>query len=83
MERLIGIQVKANGGPYKVPESIIWANGKEYPIESVECVRPAALCGSPINGIRYTVVVKGARRNLYLEVSSPDAPWYLETERIS
>lgn len=56
------------------PLSIIWENGREYKIQKVMDIRPAASLKAGGVGIRYTVIIENKERYLFLE----EDKWFLE-----
>ena len=51
---------------YMQPKSIIWTNGKVFPIEGIRDFRPAESVGN-FRSDCYTVVVGGQERHLFFE----------------
>ncbi|MBV1708460.1 MAG: hypothetical protein KMY54_01255 [Erysipelothrix sp.] len=56
------------------PLVIIWKNGVKYSIDKVTQVVLAASLKSGGAGVRYTCIIGGARRYLFLE----DDRWFIE-----
>ena len=56
------------------PKSIVWENGKTYPIERVLTVMSCASLRVGGRGTRYTVLIGGRERCLYEE----DGRWFVE-----
>lgn len=70
----VGVKVSVDSEGNTKPTSIIWENGEEYPIDKVKYKIPAASLKVGGRGIRYTVVIKGAERELYNE----EGRWFVE-----
>jgi len=49
------------------PRSIIWTDGREYPIDRVKDVRSAPALKAGGQGDRYTVMILGQERYLFFE----------------
>ena len=67
---------------YMQPKSIVWTNGKIFPIESIRDFRPAESVGN-FRSDCYTVVVGGQERHLFFEKVDPlftgrIGRWYVE-----
>ena len=56
---------------YMQPRTIIWEDGRIYPIEQVRDFRPASTLEPGTHGDRYTVVIQGKERFLFFERSDP------------
>lgn len=73
---------------YMLPTSIIWDNGKVYPIESVRDFRPAAsIIGSNLPGDCYTVMIHGQEKHLFFEKTDPlfsskVGRWFVESTAV-
>ena len=79
----IDVNVAFRSDGSMLPRSILWSNGRTYPIDRVLNVRAcnAARCGG--QGDRYTVMMRGQRRYLYFEHGlDPDdsriGRWFVE-----
>ena len=57
-----------------VPQFLLWTDGKRYPIDKVISKERRA---SPVGGcgMRYTCLIQGKRRNLFLEKDR----WFIES----
>lgn len=71
---------------YLQPRSILWKNGKAFPIEEIRDFRPAeSAAGRDLPcGDCYTVVIGGQERLLYFEHADPRTAgragrWFLES----
>ncbi len=69
---------------YMQPRSIIWSDGRVFPIEQVRDFRPAAMLESGRSGDCYTVIVHGQERHLFFERFDPQfagrfGRWFVET----
>ena len=67
---------------YMQPKSIVWTNGKIFPIESIRDFRPAESVGN-FRSDCYTVVAGGQERHLFFEKVDPlftgrIGRWYVE-----
>ena len=56
------------------PLVIIWKNGVKYAIDKITQVALAASLKAGGAGVRYTCIIQGARRYLFLE----DDRWFIE-----
>jgi len=56
------------------PTSLIWEDGREYPIDRVTDIRRAASLKAGGTGIRYTCKVAGKQVHLFLE----EDRWFME-----
>lgn len=59
-----------------VPLSIYWKDGREFPIDRVIDARPAASLRAGGYGIRFTVLIDGKQRFLWLEEGNER--WFVE-----
>ena len=68
------------------PKSIIWKDGRVFPIDSVRDFRPASSVDQSLPGDCYTVVIKGETKHLFFERSqdrfaSHFGRWFVESIR--
>ncbi|HAM62858.1 MAG: hypothetical protein A2Y20_00260 [Firmicutes bacterium GWF2_51_9] len=56
------------------PLYIVWHNGVEYPIDKVMQITRAASLRAGGTGIRYTCLIQGSQRYLFLE----EDRWFIE-----
>ena len=66
------------------PKSIIWKDGRVFPIDSVRDFRPASSVDQSLPGDCYTVVIKGETKHLFFERSqdrfaSHFGRWFVES----
>ena len=66
------------------PRSIIWQDGRVFPIDSVRDFRPASSLDQRLPGDCYTVVIKGETKHLFFERSqdrfaSHFGRWFVES----
>lgn len=69
---------------YMQPRSIVWENGKVFPIDAIRDFRPAGT----VDGLRhdcYTVLIGGQERHLFFEKVDPLfasrlGRWYVEVQ---
>ena len=66
------------------PRSIIWQDGRVFPIDSVRDFRPASSLDQSLPGDCYTVVIKGETKHLFFERSqdrfaSHFGRWFVES----
>ena len=69
---------------YMQPRSIIWQDGRVFPIDSVRDFRPASSLDQSLPGDCYTVVIKGETKHLFFERSqdrfaSHFGRWFVES----
>ena len=55
---------------YMQPSSIIWSDGRIFPIDRIKDFRPAASLGN-LSGDCYTVVIQGHEKHLFFERTDP------------
>lgn len=56
------------------PLFLVWENGVKYPIDKVLNVRKAASLKAGGRGVRYSCLISGQKKDLYLE----DDKWFVE-----
>ena len=62
-----------------VPLSFVWENGARYEIDKVTDVRPAASLKAGGAGIRYTVMICGQSKYMFLEEETRGvSKWFME-----
>ena len=71
------IEVRRKDGKL-LPLALVWENGVRYKIDKVLDVRQAASLKAGGAGMRYTVIVRGHERYLFLEEDRAGAKWFLE-----
>lgn len=65
------------------PRSIIWKDGRVFPIDAVRDFRPASSVDHSLPGDCYTVVIRGETKHLFFErcqdrFSSHFGRWFVE-----
>ena len=61
------VRVDFNDEGTMLPRSILWADGREYPIDRVKDIRSAPAQKAGGQGDRYTVMIAGQERFLFFE----------------
>ena len=66
------------------PRSIIWKDGRVFPIDTIRDFRPASSVDQDLPGDCYTVVIRGATKHLFFERSqarfaSHFGRWFVES----
>ncbi len=61
-----------------LPISILWEDGTQYEIDRVVDIRPAASLKAGGCGIRYTCMIKGREKHIFLENNR----WFVEGKNI-
>ncbi len=69
---------------YMQPRTIIWKDGRSYPIEQVRDLRPASSVRDGQSGYCYTVMIHGQEKYLFFErtdprIASKFGRWFVET----
>ncbi len=68
---------------YMQPRSIIWRDGRIFPIEQVRDLRPVSSVRDGRSGYCYTVIVHGQEKSLFFErtdprIASKFGRWFVE-----
>ena len=50
-----------------LPQEVIWADGRVFPIESVEACRPMVILDGRSYQDCYTVIIRGKKKQLFFE----------------
>ena len=74
----VSVTTKCDTTGYITPQSIIWKDGRVFPIDSVRDFRPASWAERPLEGYnRYTVMIRGEEKNLYCEPGRLGSRWFV------
>lgn len=68
--------VKFDTNGNMMPLSIVWSNGKSYPIDKVSDVRRASSQKSGGMGWRYNITIQNKERYLFYDLC--DKKWFVE-----
>ena len=74
MTKYVDVVSKMRSDGTILPLKIIWEDGKEYVVDKVQCIKKAASLKAGGCGIRYTCIISGQQRFLFLE----DYKWFVE-----
>ena len=66
-KQFIDVRVDFSAEGAMSPRSIIWTDGREYPVDRVKDVRPAPALKAGGMGDRYTIDIGGHERYLFFE----------------
>lgn len=74
------VEVHARYDPDGVftPESVVWTDGRQFEIQKVLDVRQAASQKAGGTGIRYTCLINGKEKFLFLEEIKDKQRWFME-----
>ena len=61
----VGMVIKVLNDGSIHPLRVIWEDGRQYPVDAVKYVTPAAETRSGGSGIRYTLVIKRQEKNFF------------------
>lgn len=61
-----------------LPRSFIWEDGTTYMIDRVVDIRNAASLKAGGVGLRYTVIINGSAKYMFLEGSASGDRWFME-----
>lgn len=67
IRQYVNVRVDFNDEGIMLPRSILWSDGREYPIDRVKDIRSAPAQKAGGQGDRYTVMVAGQERFLFFE----------------
>ena len=67
IRQYVKVRVDFNDEGTMLPRSILWADGREYPIDRVKDIRSAPAQKAGGQGDRYTVMIAGQERFLFFE----------------
>ena len=65
-----------------LPLSFIWEDGREYQIDKILDIRPAASLKGGGTGLRYTVLVRSHQTHLWLEEGQDVQRWFMERKNL-
>lgn len=61
-----------------IPRSFVWEDGREYTVDKVLDIRPAASLKAGGAGQRYTIKVGGRETFMFLEEERGVSKWFME-----
>lgn len=65
----VKVRVDINNDGWMLPRQLVWEDGRQYDIDRVLAMRPAAAAKAGGQGDRYTVQMQGQTRYIYFERS--------------
>lgn len=85
IRQYVNVRVDFDDEGTMFPRSIVWTDGREYPIDRVKDIRSAPAQKAGGQGDRYTVMIRGRERYLFFE-HNPDpcdarlGKWFVEVK---
>lgn len=75
-KEFIDVIVRYTSDGRKLPQTIIWKDGRKFEVDKIMDIRPAPSLKAGGQGLRYTCKIMGQHTYLWLE----DEKWFVETK---
>lgn len=76
MKQYIGVTAIFDEDGNLLPVNIIWSDGRKFPIDRVTDIRYAASLKAGGAGIRYTCMISGQEKHIFLEENR----WFVDAK---